>query len=160
MTWPDRNCLAEVSADGKGYRRLLENWHLDDDVSSGNWTPDGKIFVFQTVHSWGRADIWAVREKGDLFHKVSREPVQLTAGPLNFYAPQPSLDGKKIYVIGEQPRSELVRFDVTSRQFVPYLDGIPAAVSVSHQIDNGSAMSRTRTAICGAAGSTEAKNSS
>lgn len=82
--------------------------------------------MFQTVHNWGRADIWAVREKGDLFHKVSREPVQLTAGPLNFYAPQPSLDGKKIYVIGEQPRSELVRFDATSRQFVPYLDGISA----------------------------------
>jgi Tol biopolymer transport system component len=129
---PAKNFLAEVSADGKRYRRFLEQWHLDDDVSSGNWTPDGKLFVFQTLHNWGRADIWAIREKGDLFHRVSPEPIQLTAGPLSFYAPQPSLDGKKIYVIGEQPRSELVRYDAKSRQFVPYLNGISArAVSFS-----------------------------
>ena len=82
--------------------------------------------MFQTVHNWGRADLWAIREKSDLFHKKSREPVQLTAGPLNFYAPQPSLDGKRIYAIGEQPRSELVRYDPKARQFQPYLDGISA----------------------------------
>jgi len=126
LTSPARNMLAEVSADGSNYQRLLEHWRPGDDVSSGNWTPDGKIFVFQTVHNWGRADIWAIREKTDLFHKVSREPVQLTAGPLNFYSPQPSLDGKSIYVIGEQPRSELVRYDVKSGQIAPYLEGISA----------------------------------
>jgi Tol biopolymer transport system component len=124
MTLPERNFLAEVSADGKTYRRILEKWHPDDDVSSGNWTPDGRLFVFQTTHNWGRADIWAIREKGDLFHKVNPEPIQLTAGPLSFYAPQPSLDGKKIFVIGEQARAELVRFDANSRQFLPFLNGI------------------------------------
>jgi Tol biopolymer transport system component len=112
----------------------LEGWHLGDDVTSGNWSPDGALFVFQTVRNWGRADIWVIREKGDLFHKISREPIQLTAGPLNFYAPQPSLDGKKIYVIGEQPRSELVRYDIKSHQFEPYLGGISAR-SVSFSRD-------------------------
>jgi eukaryotic-like serine/threonine-protein kinase len=124
LTLPNRNLLAEVSADGTGYRRLLEGWHPGDDVTSGNWSPDGTLFVFQTPRNWGRADIWAMREKADWWHKVSREPVQLTAGPLSFYAPQPSIDGKKIYLIGEQPRSELVRYDVKSRQFLPYLGGI------------------------------------
>lgn len=123
---PARNTLAEVSVDGRNFHQMLEGWRTDDDVASGNWTPDGKFFVFQTVHNWGRADLWAIREKSDLFHKKSLEPVQLTAGPLNFYAPQTSLDGKKIYAIGEQPRSELVRFDARSRQFQPYLDGISA----------------------------------
>jgi dipeptidyl aminopeptidase/acylaminoacyl peptidase len=88
--------------------------------------------VFQTVHNWGRADIWAIPEKADFFHKLNPEPVQLTAGPLNFYAPQPSLDGKKLYVIGEQPRSELVRYDAKSSRYVPYLGGISArSVSLS-----------------------------
>jgi Tol biopolymer transport system component len=123
---PSRNSLAEVFADGTNFHPLLEGWHTDDDVASGNWTPDGKFFVFQTIHNWGRADLWAIREKSDLFHKKNLEPVQLTAGPLNFYAPQPSLDGKRIYAIGEQPRSELVRYDSKSRQFQPYLDGISA----------------------------------
>jgi Tol biopolymer transport system component len=119
--------LGEISADGKTYRRLLENWHPGDDVSSGNWTPDGKVFVFQTLHNWGRADLWAIREKADFFHKANSEPVQLTSGPLNFYAPQPSSDGKKIYAIGEQPRSELVRYDAKTGQFLPYLGGISAS---------------------------------
>jgi WD40-like Beta Propeller Repeat len=83
-------------------------------------------FLCSDSDNWGRADLWAIREKADLLHKVSREPVQLTAGPLNFYSPQPSLDGKRIYAIGEQPRSELVRYDARSGQFLPYLDGISA----------------------------------
>jgi eukaryotic-like serine/threonine-protein kinase len=126
LTLTDRQVLAEVSADGTSYHRLLESWHLGDDQANGNWTPDGKNFVFQTVRNWGRADIWAIPEKADLFHKISPEPVQLTAGPLNFYSPQPSQDGKRIYVIGEQPRSELVRYDGKSGQYVPYLGGISA----------------------------------
>ena len=128
------NRLAEVSADGSNYHRLFEHWHIGDDISSGNWTPDGKVFVFQTVRNWGWAELWAVREKADLFHQVSREPVQLTAGPLNFYSPQPSLDGKKIYAIGEQRRSELVRYDAKTGQFLIYLGGISAR-SVSFSSD-------------------------
>jgi eukaryotic-like serine/threonine-protein kinase len=126
LTLPDRNLLAEVTADGRNFHQVLEHWHPGDDQTNGNWTPDGKFFVFQTQHGWGRADIWAIPEKADLFHKVSRDPVQLTAGPLNFYSPQPSLDGKKVYVIGEQPRSELVHYDAKSAQFLPYLSGISA----------------------------------
>jgi eukaryotic-like serine/threonine-protein kinase len=126
LTSLDRQTLAEVSADGSNFHQLLEHWRPGDDQVNGNWTPDGKFFVFNTVHNWGRADLWAIPEKADLFHKVNREPVQLTAGPLNFYSPQPSPDGKKLYVIGEQPRSELVRHDAKSGQFLPYLDGISA----------------------------------
>jgi dipeptidyl aminopeptidase/acylaminoacyl peptidase len=71
-------------------------------------------------------DLWATREKGDFFHRVNREPVRLTLGPMSFNAPQPSLDGKKILIVGEQPRSELMRHDAKSGQFVPYLGGISA----------------------------------
>jgi catechol 2,3-dioxygenase-like lactoylglutathione lyase family enzyme len=45
LTLPDRNLLAEVSADGTGYRRLLEGWHPGDDITSGNWSPDGALFT-------------------------------------------------------------------------------------------------------------------
>jgi len=126
LVFPNRLTLAEVSADGSNFHQLLEHWQTGDDKINGNWTPDGRFFVFHTVQNWGRADIWAIPEKADFFHKLNREPVALTAGPLNFYSPQPSLDGKKLYVIGEQQRSELVRYDAKSGQFVPYLDGISA----------------------------------
>src|SRR5260370_19453990 len=69
-------------------------------------------------------DLWAMRETGDLFRKVNHEPVRLTSGPLNFISPQANADGTKIYAVGEQPRSELVRYDAKSGQFLPYLGGM------------------------------------
>src|SRR5215468_10650040 len=80
----------------------------------GSWTPDGKYFLFQIL-SQNRMDLWAVREKGDLLHRVDHRPVRLTSGPMSFNGVQPSADGKKIYAIGVQPRAELVRFDAKSR---------------------------------------------
>ncbi len=115
--------LWEVKADGSRMHRLLPNWREPPGERTGNWTPDGKYFVFQGFHN-GRADLWAIREKGDFFHKANPAPVQLTSGPLSFHAPQPSLDGKRIFTIGEQPRGELDRFDAKSGEFVPYLAGV------------------------------------
>jgi dipeptidyl aminopeptidase/acylaminoacyl peptidase len=57
---------------------------------------------------------------------VSREPVQLTTGPLQFSGPLVSRDGKKLFVIGAQPRAELVRYDAKSAEVIPYLNGISA----------------------------------
>ncbi len=118
--------LWEISSNGANLHRLLQGWHEPALVSQGNWTPDGKYFVFQVFVN-GRLDIWAMREKRDWLHRVSRQPVQLTSGPLNFHSPQPSTDGKKIFVVGEQARAELERYDEKSRQFVPYLGGISAS---------------------------------
>jgi eukaryotic-like serine/threonine-protein kinase len=115
--------LWEMSPDGRNLHQMLSDWHEEKEAGQGNWTPDGKYFVFRSPHN-GRYDLWAIREKGDLFHKVSQEPVRLTAGPLSLESPQPSQDGKKIFAVGSQLRSELVRFDTKSAQFVPYLGGI------------------------------------
>ncbi len=119
------NAIWEASGDGTQVHNLLADWHGALDPLQGTWTPDGKYFLFHAFRG-GRSDIWAIREKGDVFHKLDPQPVQLTAGPLSFYSPQPSIDGKKIFVIGVQPRAELVRFDTKSGQFVSYLGGISA----------------------------------
>jgi Tol biopolymer transport system component len=100
----------EVSADGSNPHALLQGWHPPDLQFTGDWTFDGKLFLFSAIHN-GRSDLWAIREKSDPFHKLNSGPVQLTAVPLSYYSPQPSTDGRKIFVIGEQLRSELVRYD-------------------------------------------------
>jgi len=115
----------EVSADGTNLHRVLPNWQKPGGKIRGNWTPDGKYFVFSLFGGQG-ADLWALREKGDWFHKVSHQPIQLTSGPLSFDASQPSLDGRKIFAVGAQFRSELSRYDRKVQQFVPYLEGISA----------------------------------
>jgi Tol biopolymer transport system component len=91
----------------------------------GDWTPDGKYFIFQSDHD-GKTQIWAIPEKDGLFRKATREATQLTTGPLSYSRAVPSVDGKRIFAIGSQPRGELVRFNQKSQQFEPYLSGISA----------------------------------
>jgi len=116
----------EVAADGGGMHRLLQNWSEPASDRNGNWTPDGRYYVFESRRN-GRTDLWAIPEKGDFLHKANHAPVQLTSGPLSFFSPQPSQDGKRIFAIGDQPRGELERFDAKSGGFVPYLGGVSAS---------------------------------
>jgi hypothetical protein len=55
-----------------------------------NAPSDETNFVFTRI-SGIRTDIWAVRVKGDAFHKVDPKPVRLTAGPLGFFHHNPVL---------------------------------------------------------------------
>jgi Tol biopolymer transport system component len=119
--------IREVAADGSGMHGLTQAGRDPANASNGNWTTDGKYFVFQNRRLDARADLWAIPEKGDFFHKANHAPVQLTSGPMSFESPQPSLDGKRIFAIGYEPRGELVRFDARSGQFLPYLGGVSAA---------------------------------
>jgi eukaryotic-like serine/threonine-protein kinase len=117
--------LWEVSADGTHLHPLLSGWNNPPAECCGNWTPDGGYFVFQATRD-DATNIWAVREKGDLFKRAARQPLLLTSGAMKFFAPVSSKDGKQLFVVGAQPRGELVRYDARSRQFVPYLSGISA----------------------------------
>ena len=113
--------IEEILADGGRPRALLPGWK--GVACCGNWTPNGEHYVFQSSFN-SRTDIWALRERAGIFRKAG--PVQLTAGPMNFRSPVSAIDGKRLLVIGEQRRGELVRLESKSGQFVPYLGGISA----------------------------------
>ena len=114
----------QASADGTDLHMLLPGWNSSPNECCGTWTPDGKYFVFQ-VTGGGTENLWAIREGGNFLSSKS-EPTQLTTGPMNVGTPVPSIDGKRLFVQGWQPRGELVRYDSRSSQFVPYLGGISA----------------------------------
>ncbi len=115
--------IEEVSAVGGTPHDLLPGWK--GTYCCGNWTPDGKYYVFQSQSGDLRSDIWALHETGS-FLKGNERPVQLTVGPMDYKSPVSSVDGKKLFVFGEQLRGELVRFETKSGRFLPYLEGISA----------------------------------
>jgi Tol biopolymer transport system component len=115
----------EVSAEGKMPHPILPRWNQTPAECCGNWTPDGKYFIFQATRA-GKTEIWAIPEKRGLLERASGNPVQLTAGQMDSLSPMVSSDGKKPYLIGQQLRGELVRYDSKSNEFVPYLSGISA----------------------------------
>lgn len=117
--------LWEMHGDGTGMHELLPGWNNPPQECCGRWTPDGRYFIFQSRRS-GATNLWVMAESSSWLHRGWSHPVQLTAGPLSFFRPLPSRDGKKLYVIGVQPRAELVRYEAKSYDFVPYLGGISA----------------------------------
>ena len=110
----------EVSVAGTDLHRLLAGWHDPPDECCGTWTPDGKYFVFQS-----NRQIWALPQSAGLFHSPSK-PIPLTSSPLALSSPLPSRDGKKLFVIGQTYRGELMRYDSKSGGFSPFLRGISA----------------------------------
>jgi Tol biopolymer transport system component len=117
--------LWEASADGTNLRAVLPGWNKPAAECCGNWTSDGRYFVFQSEHN-GRKDVWAIPETTDFLRGKRIGPVQLTAGPMNFSDPIPTKDGKRVFAIGVLPRAEVVRYDLRTHEFVPYLSDISA----------------------------------
>ena len=117
--------LWEARNDGSDLHPLLRGWNNPPQECCGNWTPDGRYFVFQSTRS-GTSNIWVLPEQSSFWRRTPTVPIQLTTGPLNFVDPVPSRDGRKLYVEGYQPRAELGRFDLKSGEFLPYLGALSA----------------------------------
>jgi Tol biopolymer transport system component len=130
-TKTNSSSMWEVGTDGTGLRPLLPGWNHPPNECCGTWTADGRYFVFSATKA-NKSNIWVRRENIGL-HRASREPVQLTVGPLGFYDPLPSADGRRVFVIGVSERAELQRQDAKSGQLMPYLTGIsPESADFSH----------------------------
>jgi hypothetical protein len=84
------NSLWEVSAQGTNLHPLFPGWHNPPDECCGEWTADGKYFVFQS-----QGQIWALSEMGGFPRQSTGKPIQLTSSPLGLFTPLPSKDGPR-----------------------------------------------------------------
>jgi Tol biopolymer transport system component/DNA-binding winged helix-turn-helix (wHTH) protein len=97
----------------------------------GDWTPDGKYFVFSSwkeIESgipWPAANLWAMREKVDPFHRHSA-PTNLTTGPIRYFGNILSSDGKTIFALSSLKHGELMRYDPLTKSVSLYASGLSA----------------------------------
>lgn len=114
--------LWEVAADGSNLHPLFPEQNTPFFQCCGNWTPDGKYFVFASTF-YSDSQLWVMRENRQLLEK---DPYvrQLTTGPMNMFAPLPSQSGKKLFAIAVQQRGHLTRYDARTHEFMPFLSGI------------------------------------
>jgi Tol biopolymer transport system component len=121
--------LWEVRSDGSNLHALLPGWNSQSAECCGVWTADGRYYIFQLSQSspTNLTTLWALRETPNATAGQALKPVRLTQGPLSFgnvwAAPNNS---KKIWALGVQPEGEVVKYDSSSKQFVPLLSGISA----------------------------------
>ena len=121
----EQQSLWEVGADGRSLHQRRLNLPGKAMECCGAWTPDGRYYVFRSRRE-GSSNLWAVEEQSPLWRRGNPDPVQLTFGPMNYYQPLPSRNGKNIFAIGTLPSGELVRYDAKQRDFVPVLPGVSA----------------------------------
>jgi DNA-binding winged helix-turn-helix (wHTH) protein/Tol biopolymer transport system component len=121
----EQQSLWEVAADGRNLHERSLNWPGKAMECCGAWTPDGRYFVFRSRRGEA-SNLWAAEEKSIWWSRGNRDPVQLTFGPMNFYQPLPSRNGKTIFAIGTLPSGELVRYRAKQRDFVPFARGLSA----------------------------------
>jgi len=123
LATPTIQALWEVGADGSNPHEMQFAWPGKAVECCGEWTPDGRYFVFQSGRQGGTSNLWALEEKSYWWRRPNHDPVQLTFGPVNYYQPLPSRNGQSIFAIGVQPDGELVRYDAKRQEFVPFLGG-------------------------------------
>jgi eukaryotic-like serine/threonine-protein kinase len=120
----DTASLWEAQADGSGAHPLLPGWNNPPAECCGRWTADGRYYIFQRIRG-NISELWALRDTTSWFARRTLGPAQLTTGPVSFENPLPSLDGKRIFAMGSLQRTELVKYDASSKLFVPVYSGPP-----------------------------------
>jgi Tol biopolymer transport system component/DNA-binding winged helix-turn-helix (wHTH) protein len=116
--------LWEVRADGSHLHPLLPGWSQPASECCGSWTPDGDEFVFQSSHD-GRPNIWVIRERP--WYAASRQPQQITNGPLDYAAPSTAPGRERVFFIGNTAQFELLRAVPGSSTFTALDQNLSAA---------------------------------
>ncbi|HUA15245.1 MAG TPA: protein kinase [Verrucomicrobiae bacterium] len=127
--------LWEIQSDGSGLHPLLPNWQNPPRQCCGIWTPDGRYYLFRSTvtHNDAFGDIFVLPDHPGLLRRTPSTPTQLTFGPLAYSFGGWTPDGKKLLVDAYESRAELVHYDPASKQFLPFLGGLPAyGVAFSH----------------------------
>ena len=127
LTPPGNNISSiwEMKADASDLHPVFPGWKTDAIVCCGDWTRNGRYYIFEVLSSGGTKNLWAVRDSARLFHRKT-EPVQLTTGPLWYMDVVSSPESNRLFANGELLQGELVRYDSRSGQFLPYLSGVSA----------------------------------
>jgi Tol biopolymer transport system component/DNA-binding winged helix-turn-helix (wHTH) protein len=111
----------EVKSDGTGLHQILPGFsNSDEPFERGGWSPDGQYYFF---HSDGK--LWVLPERRS-FLSPQPKPVRLTPGPIVFGLNSLSSDHRYLYAFGATFGGELVRYDLQSGLYAPYLGGISA----------------------------------
>jgi len=124
--------LWEVGADGANPHPMLAGWSQPSSECCGSWTPDGEYFVFQSAHGGSRS-IWTLRERP--WYLQTRQPIQITNGPLDFEAPGTSPGSHVVHFVGVDPQIELLQAIPRSSAFTSLGQNLSAAAFAQYSPD-------------------------
>jgi Tol biopolymer transport system component/tRNA A-37 threonylcarbamoyl transferase component Bud32 len=114
-----------VGSDGKNAHPLELDWPSDADESEGQWTPDGRHFVFGSERE-GRGNVYEVMAPRWFEFWKKAEVMRLTGNQLNITDAVPARDSKSLFMLGRVESGTMQVFDPRAGKLVPFLGGLPA----------------------------------
>jgi eukaryotic-like serine/threonine-protein kinase len=121
--------LWELNADGGNPHRLDFDWPDNADQQFGQWTPDGKHFVFLSSRE-GTNNLYELMEPPRFTPWKKPTAVRITGGQLDVLSATPSRDSSGLFLIGRIAQGAMRVYEPKISWFVPFLDGLAASVFV------------------------------
>lgn len=112
------SALWELNRDGSQLHRVLaKNQAPGEGQCCGEWTPDGRYFVF-TAFINHLSNLWALREPRFALRREQNNPIQLTDWPGGAWGAHVAPDGNSVLFYAGRNRSQIARLDMKSHEFV------------------------------------------
>jgi len=124
---PDR--IFEMNVDGSNVHPLSLDWPSDADQRDGQWTPDGRHFVFTSSRGEFSGTYEFISPPWFAFWKKA-SAVRLTPEQMDVVAMTPSRDSTSLLVIGRDAQGSMQIYDSKEQRFIPYLSGLAASCFV------------------------------
>lgn len=100
----------EMNADGSKLHRILASVTQPVSQSAGQWTGDGKYFLFSGCQN-NDCNLWAIREAWNWLRRTHHDPVELTRGPDSLHVSIPAQTGSRVFAFSLRSQRELKKID-------------------------------------------------
>jgi Tol biopolymer transport system component len=115
--------LWSVSADGQNAHPLRLDWPANASQHSGQWTPDGRHFVFSSDRE-ERLNLYELATPPWFAFWKKSTAVRITGNQLPILAAAPMRDSQGLFVLGKTDEGAMRAYDPRSKKLLPYLDDL------------------------------------
>jgi dipeptidyl aminopeptidase/acylaminoacyl peptidase len=120
-----RDRLWRLNADGTNAHPLNLTWPQDADQYLGQWTSDGRHFLFQSTRE-GHANVYEVVPPRWFVFWQKPSAVRVTGNQVDIDGAVPGRDSKSLFVLGRLEQGAMQVLDPATGKLLPFLDGMPA----------------------------------
>jgi DNA-binding winged helix-turn-helix (wHTH) protein/Tol biopolymer transport system component len=120
---PDIRRLWSVNADGQNAHPLRFDWPANAGQYAGQWTPDGRHFVFSSDRE-DRLNLYELVPAPWFAFWRKPNAVRITGNQLPILAATPMRDSKGLFVLARADDGAMRAYDPQTKKLLPYLDDV------------------------------------
>jgi serine/threonine protein kinase len=120
---PTTGRLWRLSADGQNAQPLRFDWPADAGQYAGQWTPDGRHFLFSSNRE-GRPNIYELVAPHWFEFWKKPAAVRITGNQISILASAPSRDSRGLFVLSKMDEGAMRAYDPLLKKLAPLLEDV------------------------------------